>query len=212
MNFTPASHVLEELSGDDPAPRLEIVQRIADPSAPLRQPLGSRRRELTQADVDRAWEEGLEQGKAAAVAQYEVKLMEQRESWGSELRAARDRWEEAAGQELWAGLQEGLGAIRQELATVLVDALRPFLQLKLSEKAAQHLAQAVIEILSDAETEKVEVVGPEQLVEAFEQAAFGRAHVAATVDNSKCELSVRVGTSTLSTRIGEWLEKLEIES
>lgn len=209
MNFPPAFHILKELPSDDPAPRLDVVRRVGAATGTQRE--GRHGSEVTQRELDHAREQGIEQGRAAATAHYELKLQEQRESWGSELQSARDTWEEAVGQELRDALEAGIDAMRQELAATLVETLRPFMRRSLCDAAVKDLTEAVVEILSEPESAKVEVVGPAPLVDGFERAASGRVQVSAVIDNACTDLVVTVGSSVLSTRIGEWLGKLEIE-
>lgn len=210
MNFPPAFHVLEELPSEEPAPRLDAVPRIA--AAPLVTKAVLHRREITQADLDRAGEEGVERGRAAAVAHYEMKLQEQRQGWASELQAERERWEEAAGKQLWESVERSMCSVHQDLAATLVGVIAPFIRRKLSEAALQDMTQSVIETLSHSGDMKISIVGPSQLVEAFQEAVDGRASVSAMIDESSCDLFVRIGTSVMSTQIGEWLNKLELEN
>jgi len=209
MIFPPAFHVLEELPGDDIAPPPDLGPRPV--TAPLAARAVLRRREITQSDLDHAREEGIERGRAATVAQYEMKLQEERQTWAGELQAARDAWEEAMGQQVWGELERALEGARHDLSATLVEAVRPFIRRKLTEGAVEEMTRSVFEILSKSPDMTVSIVGPARLVEAFEEATSGRASVSATIDNSRCELVVNIGASVMSTRLAEWLGKLELD-
>jgi hypothetical protein len=161
------------------------------------------------AKVDEAFVHGMQQGRAAAVAEYEAKLEEQRQSFATQLAAERDQWATATGAELAARLEAGLAEVQGRIAETTARILKPFLAAELHGQAIAELQVHVAALLATDSAVKLEVTGPADVLEAMRRHVSDRASNIVFAPSSDCDVRVIAGQATLETQLKAWLARLD---
>lgn len=211
MSFTPAHLILQDMS--------DMTTMPSEVEAPPKRAVEDVERELEEKEQEwqqaseaanaEAYERGRADGVAIASAEYEVKLNELVEQHKRELVQTREHWDREFGASIWARMAEDFNSIREALAEDTARALVPFLGRQIEDQAVLKLVASVADVVSTEKATKLEVSGPEKLIEGF-QAAFpdDRLDVSYTkIEQS--EIRIVVDQTVIETRLSEWMAKLE---
>lgn len=186
----------------------EAVAAISD--EPLHAPAIAADDEDTQAQqIEAAYERGREEARAAAQAELEARLEEQRATLEQSLAASREAWcNEEAGR-VAEQLKAALGELEDRIAQSVEHVLRPFLIQAVRDKAMAELRTTVRELVAASPGITLEISGPEDLLEAVRSSLSPSVATVSYVTNEACELAVKAGASVIETRISAWLDQIE---
>lgn len=198
MSAVPAAHHLEDFSLDGgtsawhgPAAKSDVAK------------------ESEAAKLDEAFAHGVQQGRAAAIAEYEAKLEEQRQSFSSQLSTEREQWAAVVGAQLAARIETGLGEVQGHIAEATARILKPFLAAELHHQAIAELQAHLAALLATDSAIRLEVIGPADVLDAMRSRISDRAANIAFTPGSDCDVRVIAGQTTLETQLKIWLAKLD---
>ena len=152
--------------------------------------------------------QGHAEGKAAAEAEFAVKLETQRKDFEQQLAMARQGWATTEGNALSETFLHALRDLETRLADTMARILRPFLETEIRRTAIDELVTTIATIVSRGEIAKIEVSGPDDLLCVLQARLAGK--ISATfVANEACDVRVAIEQTTLETRLGAWIGAIE---
>ena len=124
----------------------------------------------------------------------------------------RIRWAQEEGSVLAEGFRKATAEIEAHLIDAVAAVLEPLMAHVAKSVALRELRQSIATLTTGGSTAKVEVSGPEDLVEAL-RAALGEAGDETSgitfVLSQDAELTVTADNSTIRTRLAEWAASFE---
>jgi hypothetical protein len=181
---------------------LQDVMPIADPS-----PVPAPEADTRQAEA--AYQQGLEEGRAAAAAEAEQRLEQQRSELEQHLAAAREAWCGEEGTRASEQIKAGLAEIEGRVSATVEHLLRPFLAEAVRAKAIADLQTTLHDLLARKTGAMLEVSGPQPLLDALSDGLSDTGAAIVCVPADGCEVQVRTDGSIIQTQIAEWLKHIE---
>lgn len=198
MSAVPAARFLAEFGA---APVTAAPPEVAEPDADH----GAR----SAAEMEEAFARGVEEGRAAAQAECDAKLEEQRGEFVAELEAARQEWASGAGEQLASSLQAAVGELEARIVETAARILKPFLSARLHAQAVAEL-QTSLEVLVSADPEVAfRICGPGDVLDAIRERLEGKAVSVTYEPNDECDVRIVAGPTTVETRLEDWMARLE---
>ena len=152
---------------------------------------------------------GIREGRAAALAEAEARFEEQQRFYEKQLELERCTWAAREAEKLAEQLSQGLGDIKHAIAGQTARILKPFLIEQVHRQAINELCEALEAVLATDQGMKLEVSGPEDLLQLLREKLSDR-HIAAVFSPAESvDVRVSVGQTILETRLGAWMAKLE---
>ena len=136
-------------------------QRVSLPSA---QPI-----DAIQSVTEESYERGLEEGRAAGLAELEAKLEEQQRFYEQRQELERCTWASREAEVLTQKLQEGLREIENAVSNTVARVFEPFLIECMREQAITMLAETLEALLTKGEGTNLEICGPEDLLQLLRE-------------------------------------------
>ncbi|MBX9592190.1 MAG: hypothetical protein K2X43_23095 [Hyphomonadaceae bacterium] len=161
------------------------------------------------AKLDEAFANGVESGRTATEAEFEVKLEEQRAEFETRLATERQEWAASTGEELanqvLAAVQEFEGRVAETTARIL----KPFVAAQLHRQAMAEL-QASLDVLMTADPGvSLSISGPADVLEALQAHLSGKTTAVTYTASDDCDVRILAGPATLETCLKGWMAKLE---
>ncbi|MEJ2116862.1 MAG: hypothetical protein P8Y67_00880 [Alphaproteobacteria bacterium] len=155
------------------------------------------------------YERGLEEGKAAGLAELEAKLEELRQFLEQQHELERCTWANREATVLASKLQEGLHEIENTVANSVASILKPFLTELMHEQAVSNLVKTLQTLLTKGEGTNLEIYGPEDLLQLLREKLDAQGIKAAFIPENTPDLRVRVGQTVIETQLAAWISKFE---
>lgn len=212
MKPIPASRVLTEF-GSTAEPGEASSDLVRKPSRPPEGVPERRNRSVPSTDkmpsvIEDAFRRGREEGRAAGLAELEVRLEEQRQFLEKQQEIERYTWATREMDVLVEQLRLGLRDIETIIAVKAARILKPFLLERVRVQAVSELSAALESLLTKGEGIQLEISGPEDLLQLL------RARLTRLGDNVKfspsagADIHVAAGQTILETRLAAWVAKL----
>ncbi len=203
MSPAPVAQYLREFASDGAAGRQHRAGgcAYAHPGDP--DPCGAARA------AQEAYERGLQEGKAAAAAEMDVKLDQQRRLADERLATERQAWCTQLAASLTASLQAGLRELEATIAAACARVLVPFLNAQVARQAHEELLELVHSLASSREgTVTLEIAAPEPVLSKL-RTEIADLDVAVTLrPHEDGEIRVKADSTILETRIGAWMARI----
>lgn len=214
MKPIPASRVLTEF-GSTAEPGEASSDLVRKPSRPPEGVPERRNRSVPSTDkmpsvIEDAFRRGREEGRAAGLAELEVRLEEQRQFLEKQQEIERYTWATREMDVLVEQLRLGLRDIETIIAVKAARILKPFLLERVRVQAVSELSAALESLLTKGEGIQLEISGPEDLLQLL------RARLTRLGDNVKfspsagADIHVGAGQTILETRLAAWVAKLNV--
>jgi hypothetical protein len=159
--------------------------------------------------VNAAYAKGLEEGRAAAEAQWSRKLEEQRALHEKQLSVERLTWANREAEKLARGLEAGFARLKTEIADTAAELLRPFLVSATHQRAMDALIEGLEQLLAKNEGVALEISGPEDLLQLLRQRLSGKNMAVVFTLADGPEVRATAGQTILETQLGPWIAKVE---
>jgi hypothetical protein len=198
MSAVPAAHHLEDFSLDGGTSAWYGPAAKSDAA-----------KESDAAKLDEAFTHGVQQGRAAAIVEYEAKLEEQRQLFATHLSTEREQWAAVVGAELAGRIETGLSKVQAHIAEATARILKPFLAGELHRQAIAELQANVAALLVTDASIRLEVIGPADVLDAMRHCVSDRAANIVFTPGKDCDVRVIAGQTTLETQLKMWLAKLD---
>ncbi len=150
----------------------------------------------------------IEEGRAAATAEYEELLERERADFAERLDCERRRWASDEGERLGEQFHIALDAFSSRLEDELERILEPFVIREVREQMLCSLLERLRVLLADREKPVVHLSGPMDLLEAV-CSKLSSDDVTTCIDEvGGVDVKVRLDSTSIETRLAEWLEQL----
>jgi flagellar biosynthesis/type III secretory pathway protein FliH len=162
-----------------------------------------------QSVADESYERGLQEGKAAGLAELEAKLEEQQRFFEHRQELERCTWANREAEVLTQKLQEGLREIENAVSNTVAHVLEPFLIECMREQAVTTLVETLEALLTKGEGTNLEICGPEDLLQLLREKLVIQGIKAAFTPANTPDLRVKVGQTVIETQLAAWISKFE---
>jgi hypothetical protein len=197
-----ARYLTEFATGNDAVP-----VRPADAAADAR--AVQQQRAAAEAAAVESYAHGRNDGEEAARAIWEAKLRNQQAEFEGRLAAERQAWVNNEATRLSERLHHGLREVEARIAETTARILKPFLADAIRRRVVADLAAILEQTLSDGRSVRVQLSGPEDLLEALKKALDGKASSVVFQAAESCEVRATVDHTVFETRIAAWLARFE---
>ena len=136
-------------------------------------------------------------------------LNEQEARLKDEFESARRQLLEGEASKLAAKIDEGMAALRKELAAALAQTIAPFVVGRLREQALEDVVTAAEDLVKDGTPVAIEVSGPADFTPVLVKRLEHFATVVRIAAVSSPEIRVRVDTRIIETRLSDWVAQIE---
>ncbi len=161
------------------------------------------------AKLDEAFARGVEDGRAAAEAEFEARLEEQRSEFDARLVAERQEWATSIGEEMANRL---LGAVKEfegRVAETTARILKPFVAAEFHRQAVDELRASLDALLATGSGVSLDIRGPADVLENLKQHLAGKMAAVTYTPSDDCDVRIAAGQATLETRLKHWMAKLD---
>ena len=180
-----------------------------DARAPHAGSMPAKTESTAAAKLDEAFARGVEDGRAAAEAEFEAKLEEQRTEFDARLAAERQEWATSIGEELANRL---LGAVKEfegRVAETTARILKPFVAAEFHRQAIAELRASLDALLATDSGVSLDITGPTDVLEALSQHLSGKMAAVTYNPSDDCDVRIVAGQATLETGLKDWMAKLD---
>jgi hypothetical protein len=159
--------------------------------------------------IEEARTRGVEEGRAAVLAEMHAKLDEMQRFYEQQRDLERCTWAAREAAQFAAQLAEGLDAIEAAIAESTANILKPFLKGEIHRQAITSLCAALDVIVKQDQALAIEVSGPEDILQLLRERLSSTNATAVFTPDDTVEVRVRVGQTILETQLAAWMAKLE---
>jgi hypothetical protein len=159
--------------------------------------------------LEDAYARGYDAGRAAALAELQDKLKQQQDHYAHQLSLERYTWASRESEILAAQIGDGLKEIEARIANTVARLLRPFFGEIARAQAVEELVDALEVLLGADEGMRLEVSGPEDLLEMLRGKLGGRNVAVLFAPGEGAEVRVSAGQTLLETNLGQWMKRVE---
>lgn len=160
-------------------------------------------------ELSAAFARGEEQGRAAARAELEQELEQQRAATDARVAEERERWVAEQGQPLASALTAAVEELEAGIAGAVARVLGPFLKAEARDRMTAALTERVRALLSGRDGAPLTISGPADLLDAMKT---GLGETRTAVDFQPADgpdVRVSVGDTVIETAIAEWWARLD---
>jgi hypothetical protein len=197
MSAVPAARYLTDFgaAGDGRAPHAGSMQAKSESTA--------------AAKLDEAFARGVDDGRAAAEAEFEARLEEQRTEFDARLAAERQEWATSIGEELASRLLAAVKEFEGRVAETTARILKPFVAAEFHRQAIAELRTSLDALLATGSGVSLDISGPEDVLEVLRQHLSGKMAAVTYTPSDDCDVRIAAGQATLETRLKDWMAKLD---
>jgi hypothetical protein len=152
---------------------------------------------------------GYERGVRSVESELKNALHEQETRLKEEYETSRRQLMEGEASKLAAKIDEGMTALRKELAAALAQTIAPFVVGRLREQALEDVVTAAEDLVKDGTPLTIEVSGPPDFTPVLVKRLENFATVVRIAAVSSPEIRVRVDTRIIETRLSDWVAQIE---
>lgn len=159
--------------------------------------------------VDEAFARGVQMARAAAEAELEVKMEEQRNLFAEQLAAERETWATGTGEGLANSLLTGLQELETRIAETAARILKPFVAGEVHRQAIAELQASLDVLVSTDSAVSLHISGPADILQVLEEQLAGKTLAVTYAPNDDCDVRIVAGQAMLETRLKAWMAQLE---
>ena len=171
--------------------------------------LASARKAEVDSRVEEAHALGVAEGRAAAWAELDARLVQHTAAAEQKLVAERQQWTSEESERLSGQIVSALSNLEVRIGDQIARILKPVLVAQVERRALTELVEAVDGLLSKGEIAKLAVSGPHDLIEKLRVHLDGRIANVSFIPTTDCDLRVTADETILETRIGAWAHAIE---
>ena len=202
MSVIPIGQYLTQFSkslGLEPAEprRDEVVQlQTTDPQA---------EEELAR-KLEEAQAQGRDEGRAAAMAEFEQEIAKERAQIEERAAGERDAWLAEEGRRVGEALETAMRKLETAIADSVARVLEPFLDAALRDKVIAELSLTLSALLAD-EPPLLKISGPESLLAALREKLGTTKSSVEYVPSQSTDISVSADHLIVETRLKAWIDR-----
>jgi len=158
---------------------------------------------------DEAYQRGKSEGHAAALAEFEEKLADEKARLSAELAAERQSLIDEAAATIARGLVDAGTQLEARIAGVTARVLEPFIASEVQKQAVAAFVEHLASLASDVRRPLLRVTGPVALLDVVRSKLLERSIPADLRVGATAEVSVIVDEVVIETQIKRWGEQLK---
>jgi hypothetical protein len=159
-----------------------------------------------------AYARGLAEGKAAANAEFDEKLAQERTSAEARLAAERQRWVALEGSRLADLIASAVGEIEGRIGDHVAQVLKPVLAAEVQRRAVAELAGTLESLMANGDFVKLTISGPEDLLGMLSTKLNVKIGNVTFTPAPGCDLHITADQTVLETQIGAWVRAIRGET
>ncbi len=168
---------------------------------------------FAERQVETAYARGVEEGKATAQAQFEVRLearlAEQKQAFEKEVVTLRETWRSEEVAQIARQITAEMTGLQDRIAKTVEHLIKPFLAKAICDRAIGELRSTLEQLVATSPGIELEISGPENLLGGIRATMPGTLAAVSYIANDACDVQVKAGQSLLETRISAWLKQIE---
>lgn len=165
--------------------------------------------EAPGAAIQAAREEGISEGYAAARAEYEAQLPQERLAYEARLADERESWTRQESEKLSENIKALFAKAESNIADSIEQVLRPFVIDSLRRRMIDLLAENVGILLGGNDCASIEIHGPEDLLGLLREKLPELAGMIGYFPGESIDVRIVAGQTMIESRIGAWLERIK---
>ena len=154
-------------------------------------------------------EETLPPVEGVSEAEHQAALQELQDQHAAEMEALRDQHASNVVEQLERMQQQMIDAAASQVEAALAEALQTLFQNQITHNNIEQLVTEVQGLIARDSVDRIKLVGPDQLIAPVSQALIGGDYHIDVEPADTSDIVVQLNDQILSTRIGDWVRRLE---
>lgn len=159
--------------------------------------------------IQKARDEALTEGYAAAHAEYEARLLQDNLAFEARLAAERERWTHQESERLSEDIKAAIAVAQSNIAGSVERILTPFVAGALRHRMADLLAENIGVLLGGKEQSVIEIHGPEDLLAMLREKLAAITGAIGYFPDDLIDVRIVAGQTMIESRIEAWLERIK---
>ncbi|QBR70684.1 hypothetical protein CU048_04650 [Beijerinckiaceae bacterium] len=155
-----------------------------------------------------AREEGMSEGLELARAEYDARIVKEREAFEARLAAERQRWIEQEAKTLSDKIETAFAAVGMNIGESVEKVLRPFIVDALRYKVVDLLTESVTALLRGGVEPVIKIHGAKDLLAALGAKLSGLSAAIEYAPAETVEVEIVSGQTIIETQISAWIERI----
>jgi hypothetical protein len=151
---------------------------------------------------------GMEDGRAAAEAEFAGRLDQHRKDFEAQLVTERQTWVDAQANVLCERLVAGLRDVETRIANATARIIQPFLSAQMRSQSIAALVDTLEPILTKDPGVKLEISGPEDLLQALRHKLDGKGLAATYNVNAAPDVRIAIDQTIIETQLEAWMSRI----
>jgi hypothetical protein len=156
-----------------------------------------------------AFDRGREEGLAAARADYERRLDEERARIAERLAAERHAWASEQGQRLAEQVAACFAELTAQIADAVGGILMPFLDEQIRKQAIDDLTRNIAVLAAGGQDKAITITGPQDLLERIAATLGAAAGALAFVPSDDIDVRITAEGTVMETQLAAWRGRLD---
>lgn len=158
---------------------------------------------------DDPYQRGRMEGYAAALAEYEQNLADERSKFGIQLAEERQKWLDETADKIADGVKDVGDQLEAKIAQVVGRILEPLITNVVQKQAVATFVEQLSSITSDSRRPTLRISGPAELLDAVRSKIGVRAMAMEFRTTQTADVSVIVDQAVLETQVKLWADRLK---
>jgi hypothetical protein len=158
--------------------------------------------------IHAARDEGFAQGLSEARDEYEARLVQERQTFGEQLSAERERWLREESERLSKKIEAAFSEVESNIANSVARVLQPFIVDSLRGKMIDLLTENIGVLLGGKERPVIEIRGPKDLLAALHEKLPSLSSTIEYFPNDAVDVEIVAGQTKIETQIGAWIARI----
>jgi len=159
---------------------------------------------------DDGYQRGVSDGYAAALAEYELKLNEEREKFNAQLEEQRNNLLDEGAANIANSILEVGNQLEDKIAGVTARVLEPLISNAVQRQAVAGFVEKLSSFVSDGRRPALRVKGPAELIELVRSKLGARSITLEFRAEPVAEVSIAVDEIVLETQVKIWADRLKL--
>jgi hypothetical protein len=160
------------------------------------------------AAIHAARDEGFAQGLSTARDEYEARLVQERQTFGEQLTAERERWLREESERLSEKIKAAFSEVESNIANSVARVLQPFIVDSLRSKMIDLLTENIGVLLGGKERPLIEIRGPKDWLAALHEKLPSLSGTIEYFPNDAVDVEIVTGQTKIETQIGAWIARI----
>lgn len=158
--------------------------------------------------LEQSYQQGFSDGQTEARTQCDKELAEQEKQFNLRLQQTQSEWEAEFASRFVGELSAGLQTVKDEIADGVSAVLCRYVDEQIQSQILQDLTGTLDTILCDETISTIEITCPPHLRDLIKERLPDRITSVVWNESDESEVQIKVDSTLLETRIGDWLTRV----